>query len=74
MLRLLFWCLLILPIAELLVLIQVGQGLGFWPTLALLVVAGIAGLRLMRWQSARTLQRVATLGLERSDESDEAAS
>jgi UPF0716 protein FxsA len=63
MLRLLFLLLLILPIAEIVVLVQVGQQLGFWATVALLVLAGIVGLNIMKWQGARMVQSVSAAGL-----------
>jgi UPF0716 protein FxsA len=63
MLRWLFVLLLLLPIAELVVLIQLGQQIGFWRTVALIVGAGIAGVWVIKWQGARTVQKAALSGL-----------
>lgn len=60
MLRLFVTVLLILPFAEIVMLVQVGHYLGFWLTLALLVLAAVAGINLLRWQNARALQRLST--------------
>jgi UPF0716 protein FxsA len=70
MLRLFFLLLLILPIAEIVVLVQVSQQLGFWATLALIVLAGIVGLHVMKWQSARMLQKANVLGLSAAGGAD----
>jgi UPF0716 protein FxsA len=40
----------VVPIAELALLIQVGSWIGFWPTLALLVLDAVLGSMLMRSQ------------------------
>ena len=37
-----------LPVVELFTFIRVGEAIGFWPTLALVLVAAIAGTHLMR--------------------------
>ena len=41
------------PIAEVVLLVQVGQGIGIWPTLAILVVTAILGAWLMRREGSR---------------------
>jgi UPF0716 protein FxsA len=43
----------VLPIAEIFVIIQVGQAIGPWWTIALLIVDSIIGARLLRWQGGR---------------------
>jgi UPF0716 protein FxsA len=45
------------PIAELAIIIQVGQALGLWPTIALLVVDSILGSVLMRSQGRAAWRR-----------------
>jgi len=47
---LLFFVFILLPIAELYVIIQVGNWIGIWPTLALLVIDGLLGAWLARTQ------------------------
>jgi len=57
--RLLLTLLLIgLPLAEIAAFIQVGQWLGLGPTLALVLLAGVAGILLIRHQSLATLGAV----------------
>ena len=57
--RLLLTLLLIgLPLAEIATFIQVGQWLGLGPTLALVLLAGVAGILLIRHQSLATLGAV----------------
>lgn len=45
----------VVPIVELALLIKLGQWVGFWPTLALVVTTGIAGAALARAEGLRTL-------------------
>jgi UPF0716 protein FxsA len=47
----------IVPIAELALLIQVGSWIGFWPTLALLVFDAVLGSMLMRSQGRAAWRR-----------------
>jgi UPF0716 protein FxsA len=47
----------VVPIAELALLIQVGSWIGFWPTLALLVLDAVLGSMLMRSQGRRAWRR-----------------
>ena len=49
--------LLALPFVELAGLIRVGEVIGLWPTLGLVLAAGIAGITLMRRQGYATLLR-----------------
>lgn len=44
----------IVPIVELIILIQLGQAVGFWPTLALVVGTGVLGAALARREGLRT--------------------
>jgi len=46
------------PLLELFILVQVGQWLGLWPTLALVVVTGACGAALARLEGLRTLWRI----------------
>ena len=48
----------VVPIAELALLIQVGSWIGFWPTLALLVLDAVLGSMLMRSQGRAAWRRV----------------
>ncbi len=59
MLRRLLFSLLVLPLVEIAGLIALGRVLGFWLALAWLGLAGLAGLRILRWQGRRSLQQVA---------------
>ena len=43
----------LVPIAELLLLIQLGRWVGLWPTLALIVITGIIGAALARREGTR---------------------
>lgn len=45
------------PILELVILIQLGQAVGLWPTLALVLATGIGGAMLARAEGLRTLLR-----------------
>jgi len=47
----------VVPIAELALIIQVGSWIGFWPTLALLILDSVLGAMLMRSQGRRAWQR-----------------
>jgi UPF0716 protein FxsA len=45
------------PIVEIAVFMQVGEQIGFWPTLAIVVATAIAGTWLLRYQGLATLAR-----------------
>lgn len=45
----------VVPLLELVVLIQLGQIVGLWPTIGLVVLTGIVGAALARAQGLRTL-------------------
>jgi UPF0716 protein FxsA len=47
-----------LPIAEIAVFILVGGAIGVLPTLALVVLAAVAGVAVVRWQGLQTLVRL----------------
>jgi len=47
----------VVPIAELALLIQIGSWIGFWPTLALLVLDAVLGAMLMRSQGRAAWRR-----------------
>ena len=57
MLPLLLVLFIVVPIAELALLIQVGSWIGFWPTLALLVLDAVLGSMLMRSQGRAAWRR-----------------
>src|SRR5690554_6149890 len=57
MLPLLLLLFIAVPIVELAVILQVGSLIGFWPTLALLIVASIAGSVLLRVQGRAAWRR-----------------
>jgi UPF0716 protein FxsA len=51
-----------IPLLELGLLIKVGQSIGFWPTLAIIVLTAAAGVMIMQAHGLRTMQRaMATL-------------
>lgn len=45
----------VIPILELMILIQIGEWVGLWPTLALVLVTGTAGAALARAEGTRVL-------------------
>ena len=51
----LFWLVLVLPIIEIALFIQVGGLIGLWPTLALVLLGGVAGTALLRSQGAQAM-------------------
>jgi UPF0716 protein FxsA len=48
----------VLPIVELIILIQLGGLIGLWPTIGLIVVTGAAGASLARWQGLSVLRQI----------------
>lgn len=46
------------PFIELLILIKIGSGLGFWPTLALVVIPGALGAVMARSQGLAVLSEI----------------
>jgi UPF0716 protein FxsA len=48
----------LLPLAEIFVLIESGRAIGVWPTVLLVVLTGIAGGWLMRHQGLALLERI----------------
>ena len=50
-----FGIVLALPIIEIALFILVGQTIGLWPTIAAVILAGILGAALLRWQGLQTL-------------------
>ncbi len=48
----------IVPLLELALLIQMGQMVGFWPTIALVVFTGVTGAWLTRAEGLRTIWRL----------------
>jgi len=46
------------PLLELFVLVQVGQWMGVWPTIGLVVLTGVIGAALARLEGLRTLWKV----------------
>jgi UPF0716 protein FxsA len=56
----------LIPIVELALLIRIGNWLGFWPTITLVIATGALGALLARSQGARVLQEIrADLGAGR---------
>ena len=55
--RLIFLILIITPIVEIAVFIQVGGLIGLWPTLAAIVLTALIGTALLRQQGLATLAR-----------------
>jgi UPF0716 protein FxsA len=48
----------VVPIAELALLIQLGRLIGLAPTIAIVLLTGVTGAALARWQGLATLRRV----------------
>lgn len=48
----------IVPLLELALLIQIGQLVGFWPTIGLVVLTGVTGAWLARLEGLRTLWKL----------------
>lgn len=55
--RLLFAALIVVPIVEIAVFINVGGIIGLWPTLAVVILTAVAGTYLLRQQGLATLMR-----------------
>jgi UPF0716 protein FxsA len=51
----LFFVCIALPLLEIAVLVKVGQAIGFWTTLAVLIGMGVLGLTILYWQGWNTL-------------------
>src|SRR5262245_56146487 len=47
-----------LPLAEIALLVKVGETIGFWPTIALLVAAAVLGLAVIRARGATMIGRL----------------
>jgi UPF0716 protein FxsA len=58
--RYLFILFITVPLIEIYFLIQVGEVIGAWPTVLLVVVTAVLGVWLLRWQGLSTLTRVQT--------------
>lgn len=46
-----------IPLVEIYFLIQIGEVIGAWPTILLVVLTAVIGLGLLRWQGFSTLMR-----------------
>lgn len=60
-----FWLILLLPVIEIALFIQVGSAIGVWNTILLCILAGISGSILIRYQGVNTLmalQKVSSNG------------
>ena len=55
--RFLFLLFIIVPIIEITLLIQVGQAIGAWYTVGLVVLSAFIGVNMLRYQSVSTLAR-----------------
>ena len=60
MFRILFALFIIVPIIEITVLMQVGELIGAWPTIAIVIVSAWLGAKYVRQQGIATLQSVQT--------------
>jgi UPF0716 protein FxsA len=54
----LFLLLILLPLAEILILVKIGQATALWVPFAIVIVTGIAGTALARWQGVKVLGRI----------------
>lgn len=48
----------VVPLVDIVVLLRVGRMIGFWPTIWLVVLTGVVGVALARWQGLQTLSRL----------------
>jgi UPF0716 protein FxsA len=55
-----------LPLVEITVLVKVGQAIGFWPTLGILVGMALSGLVVLYWQGWSTMRQM-QLALQRGE-------
>lgn len=60
MFRILFALFIIIPIIEITVLMQVGELIGAWPTVAIVIISAWLGAKYVRQQGLATLQSVQT--------------
>lgn len=49
-----------LPMIELIILIKLGEMIGFWPTVAIVIITGFIGASLARHQGFRAIARIQT--------------
>jgi UPF0716 protein FxsA len=54
----LFLLLIALPLVELLILIRIGQATAIWVPIAIVLVTGVVGSALARWQGFKVLDRI----------------
>ncbi|MFZ5644276.1 MAG: FxsA family protein [Bacillota bacterium] len=54
----LLWLLIAVPVIELIIMIKIGAEIGFWPTLALVVIPGIIGAAMARSQGIKVISAV----------------
>lgn len=57
-----FWLILLLPVIEIALFIQVGSAIGVWNTILLCILAGIAGSIIVRYQGVSTLMAMQEVG------------
>ncbi|HEX5470965.1 MAG TPA: FxsA family protein, partial [Lacipirellulaceae bacterium] len=48
----------VLPVAEILILVRIGQATVWWLPIAIVILAGVGGAVLARWQGWRVLERI----------------
>lgn len=48
----------LIPFVELMIIVQIGNKIGFWPTLALIVIPGLLGAVMARSQGMAVISRV----------------
>lgn len=71
MFRLLFVLFIVIPIIEIAVLMQVGEILGLWPTIAIVIISAWLGAKYVRQQGLSTLNSVQTKMAQGQAPSDE---
>ncbi|MCK5832092.1 FxsA family protein [bacterium] len=47
----------LVPIAELALLIEIGRYIGVWPTIGIVLITGITGSLLLKWQGLETISK-----------------
>ncbi len=58
LLAFLFLLFTVVPVVELCLLYLLGGWIGVWPTLALVILTGVVGIALARWQGTKALLRI----------------
>ena len=66
----LFLLLIVLPLVEILILVKIGYATSIWVPIAIVIVTGVVGSALARWQGWKVLERVRGRSSRRSVPAD----